>query len=169
MPIQEYCAKETILFNAQQVKQQRNVQQILCLARLRFFFSPVLFTSETQTAEVPTGRNAEQEALPKLLPGQTNVLSFFVKQQDGFGLLCPSDNKVVPQRSKKCNTQLPSVVPRPAIWLRGQGEPEWMGEKQSEGRRTVLQEKQDATEVIITLNKLFRDESTSGTLSDPED
>lgn len=35
MPIQKYSAKETILLNAQQVKQQRGVQQTLCLARLR--------------------------------------------------------------------------------------------------------------------------------------
>lgn len=35
MPIQEHGAKETLLLNAQQVKQQRGGQQTLCLARLR--------------------------------------------------------------------------------------------------------------------------------------
>lgn len=52
----------------------------------RFFFSPALLTSETQTPEAPTERKAEQVALPKLLPGQANVLNFFVKQQEDVSI-----------------------------------------------------------------------------------
>lgn len=50
----------------------------------RFFCSPSLLTKGTHTAEVFTERKAERVTLPKLLPWQTNVLSFFLnKQQEG--------------------------------------------------------------------------------------
>lgn len=69
---------------------QRHRRQLMCywerpvfLLFCRLFFSPALLIPETQTSEVPTERKVERVALPKLLPGQTNVLSFFVKQQDG--------------------------------------------------------------------------------------